>query len=128
MTASASQAAVKQVEADAAAAAASQAAVKQAEAEAAAVATEQAAAEEAEKAAAQAAKEEAKKAAAKEKKREQLKSAFAMFDADGSGAISAKELAAILGTPVKGKPTLTPEQAMREAEAVIAKYDTNGGA
>ena len=51
-----------------------------------------------------------------------------MFDQDGSGAISVSELAAILGTPVKGKPTLSAEEARNEAEAIIAKYDTNGGA
>ena len=70
----------------------------------------------------------AKKEAKQSKKRAELMSAFAMFDQDGSGAISVSELAAILGTPVKGKPTLSAEEARNEAEAIIAKYDTNGGA
>ena len=73
------------------------------------------------------AKADEAKRAAQVKKREELRSAFAVFDKDGSGAISVSELAAILGTPVKGKKPLTAEDAYREAETIIAKYDTNGG-
>ena len=66
-------------------------------------------------------------ALASEEKRAQLRKAFAAFDADGSGAISVSELENILAMPVEGKVQRTAEQARKEAEMVIAKYDTNGG-
>ena len=78
--------------------------------------------------AAAAAQAQAEDAGALAQKREELKKAFAVFDADGSGAISVGELAEILRIPVKGRRRLTAEDALRSAEAIIAEYDTNGGA
>lgn len=55
-------------------------------------------------------------------RRAELQKAFATFDKDGSGAISVDELAAILGMGKK----ISPEQARKDAEGVIAKYDMDG--
>ena len=54
--------------------------------------------------------------------RAQLQEAFSTFDTDGSGSISAVELAEILS--MGGR--LSDEDALREAQAVISKYDTDG--
>lgn len=68
-------------------------------------------------------KAEADKAAAA--KRAALQKAFNAFDKDGSGAISADELAAILSMPANGNKKSLAE-AKLEAEAIITKYDMNG--
>ena len=53
----------------------------------------------------------------------QLKAAFAVFDTDGSGTLSADELKAILSRPVRGgAPLFTAEQ----VDGLIKEFDTNG--
>jgi hypothetical protein len=55
-------------------------------------------------------------------RRAQLQKAFGTFDTDGSGSLSADELATILSMGgAKG-----PEEAKREALEVISKYDADG--
>ena len=53
----------------------------------------------------------------------QLKAAFAVFDTDGSGTLSADELKAILSRSVRGgAPLFTAEQ----VDGLIKEFDTNG--
>ena len=53
--------------------------------------------------------------------REELRAAFTVFDADGSGKLSAEELVGVLTRPGGGKPV---DEA--EARAFVAKHDRNG--
>ena len=55
----------------------------------------------------------------------QLKAAFAVFDKDGSGTLSADELKAILTRSVRGRPPiLSPEM----VDGLIKEFDANGDA
>ena len=53
--------------------------------------------------------------------REELRAAFAVFDADGSGKLSVEELVGVLTRPGGGQPV---DEA--EARAFVAKHDRNG--
>ena len=53
--------------------------------------------------------------------REELRAAFAVFDEDGSGKLSAEELVGVLTRPGGGQPV---DEA--EARAFVAKHDRNG--
>ena len=54
--------------------------------------------------------------------REDIEKAFAILDTDGSGTISAQELAAILTWPTPDGQPLN----LSEAKALIRKFDANG--
>ena len=54
---------------------------------------------------------------------EQIRAAFAVFDADGSGTLSMHELKSILARPVRGRP---PRFTEAEVNQILAKFDANG--
>jgi len=53
----------------------------------------------------------------------QLKAAFAVFDTDGSGTLSADELKAILSRSVRGGAPLFP---VEQVDCLSKEFDTNG--
>ena len=55
--------------------------------------------------------------------RSQLEAAFALFDTDGSGTLSADELKAILTRPIGGRP---PSFSSEQVDSIIKRFDTNG--
>ena len=54
---------------------------------------------------------------------EQIRAAFAVFDADGSGTLSLLELKAILGRPLRGRPPRFTED---EVHQLLSKFDADG--
>ena len=52
----------------------------------------------------------------------EIRDAFAIFDSDGSGTLTAHELASILTQPTEGHRPFTEEEAM----SLIRKFDANG--
>ena len=64
-----------------------------------------------------------KELAKKEFCEDKLKNAFAAFDADGSGFISADELRNVLAKPIGGQP---PKLTNAEVDILMKRLDTNG--
>eukprot|EP00665_Eupelagonemidae_sp_cell47_P006101 gene6100-2308_t len=58
-----------------------------------------------------------------EASKEQLRAAFAVFDTDGSGTLSAAELKAVLLRPVNGVPS---ELTAEHVDHIVQQYDANG--
>lgn len=56
------------------------------------------------------------------KEEDNIRAAFATFDADGSGTISADELCSVLTRPTEGKKALSREDALD----IIGEFDKNG--